>query len=107
MSEKEWNTRLRYIKIGGKERTQIPVICNKMVCHGYVKDNEWYIVNLVIDCQIKSGVSTNNEEAKRELKNQLILLGGHFVEEVRATKDVPVRMLTKDVIDDIITSKEK
>lgn len=105
MSEKDWNARLKYTKIGNKERTKSPVICNKRICHGYIEENYWYIFDLVKDKRIDEGLSRDNDEAKRHLKKALITLGAHFTEEVRATKDVPIRMLTEDAIDDIMKEK--
>lgn len=106
MSEKDWNARLAYIKLSnGKERTRSPVICNKRVCHGFVEDNYWVVFDLVKDRRIDEGLSKDNEEAKRHLKKALIALGAHFTEEVRATKDAPIRMLTEEAIDGIIKQK--
>jgi hypothetical protein len=106
MSLKDWNVRLRYTKVNGVERTQIPVICNKQVCHGYVSDSEWWVISLGKDKRVLSGKAEDNEQAKRDLKKALVALGAHFTEEVRATKDKPIRMLTEDVICDIIEEKE-
>jgi hypothetical protein len=105
MSDKDWNTRLRYAKIDGVEVTQMPVICDKKVCHGFVSGSDWWVVNLSAGKRVMEGTAKSNELAKRELKKAFIALGAHFTEEVRATKDNPIRMLTDKVIDDIIEQK--
>jgi hypothetical protein len=105
MSDKDWNARLRYTKIDGIEVTQMPVICDKKVCKAFVLDSHWWIVNLSNGKRIAEGSAKSNEMAKRETKKVLIALGAHFTEEVRATKETPVRMLTDKVIDDIIKEK--
>jgi hypothetical protein len=51
------------------------------------------------------GQARNNDDAKRQVKRALIILGAYFVEEVRATKEAPIRMLTEEAIDDIISKK--
>lgn len=107
MSEKDWNARLKYTKIGNKERTRSPVICGKRICHGYVEDNYWSIFDLAKDRRIDEGLAKNNDEAKRHLKTALIALGAHFTEEVRATEETPIRMLTEELFDDIIERKRK
>jgi hypothetical protein len=106
MSEKEWNSRLKYIVVDEKERTKIPVICDKKVCHGFVlHDDYWYVLNLMNNRILMEGQARNNDDAKRQVKRALIILGAYFVEEVRATKEAPIRMLTEEAIDDIISKK--
>jgi hypothetical protein len=83
----------------------MPVICDKMICYGYVSDNQWYIVNRINDKRILQGEAKSNELAKRQLKKGLISLGAYFVDEVRSSKNNPIRMLTEEVIDDIIKEK--
>lgn len=106
MSEKDWNARLAYTKLSdGKERTKFPVICDRRICHGYIEENYWCIMDVAKDKRIDEGLSRDNEEAKRHLKKALIALGAHFTNEVRATKDSPIRMLTEEVIHGIIKEK--
>ncbi len=95
---KDWNTRLRYVKVNEEERTEIPVICNKIVCHGYVKGNNWRVINLLNNRCIAEGESRDNDEAKRHLKKSLVSFGAYFVDEVRATKANPIRMITDKLI---------
>lgn len=78
-----------------------------MICYGFINGNEWYIVNLTNNRKVLSGSSKTNEQAKRHLKKGLISLGAYFIEEVRTSKKMPIRMLTKDVICDIIKDKEE
>lgn len=106
MSEKDWNARLTYTKLSnGKERTRMPIICGKKIYHGFIEDNYWSIWDLAKERRVDEGLSRDNDEAKRHMKKALIALGAHFTEEVRATKDAPIRMLTEDVIDDIMKEK--
>lgn len=107
MSEKDWNARLKYEKIDGVEVTYMPVICDKKVCHGFVSGSDWWVINLSRGNRIMEGTAKSNELAKRELKKAFISLGAHFTEEVRATKENPIRMLTDETIHDIIEQKGK
>ena len=105
MPLKDWNVRLRYTKINGIERTQSPVICKKQVCHGYVSDSDWWVISLGKDKRIMNGKARDNEQAKRDLKKALEFLGAIFTDEVRATKETPIRMLTDEAMCDIIKEK--
>lgn len=107
MPEKERYIRMRYVTTeDGSKRTEDPLVCGKMVCHGFVSDGKWWILNLVKDRIVMRGESKDEEQAKRDLKKGLKSLGAYFNEEVRASKNNPTPMLTDKVIRDIIKEHE-
>jgi hypothetical protein len=102
------SVRMRYIKLeNGIQRTENSIVCNKMVCYGFVSSNSnWWIHDMVKGNVVMRGSANTDAIAKAQLKAGLVSLGTQFDEEVRATKENKNPKLTKEMFRDIIAEKE-